>query len=194
MKTEKQKMLDGEIYNAADKELISRWHLAKQLQQAYNNTNSTDQERLGELLNKLLGSRGKNTWIAAPFFTDYGENIHLGNHIEINMNCVFLDCNLITIGDHSGIGPGVHIYTVFHPIKASERLYDTKENEFSFWKSLTAPVSIGKNVWIGGGSIILPGVSIGDGTTIGAGSVVTKSIPAHVVAVGNPCRVIRNIE
>lgn len=105
------------------------------------------------------------------------------------MNCVFLDCNTISIGDYSGIGPGVHIYTVFHPVVPEERLAENS----SFWKSLTAPVNIGKNVWIGGGSIILPGVSIGDGTTIGAGSVVTHDIPSRCVAVGNPCRVIKNI-
>ena len=124
-----------------------------------------------------------------PFFVDYGENIHIGKNVEINMNCAFLDCNTITIGDFSGIGPGVHIYTVFHPTDPVKRFGENS----SFWKSLTAPVSIGKNVWIGGGSIILPGVSIGDGTTIGAGSVVTKSIPANCIAVGNPCKVIKYI-
>ena len=118
------------------------------------------------------------------------ENIYIGKNVEINMNCVFLDCNKIVIGDNSGIGPGVHIYTVFHSTKALER---TSENS-TFWKSQTAPVIIGNNVWIGGGCIILPGVTIGDNTTIGAGSVVTKSIPANVLAVGNPCRILKQIE
>ena len=105
------------------------------------------------------------------------------------MNCVFLDCNRITIGNNCGIGPGVHIYAVTHPIKASDRI---SENS-SFWKSKTAPVTIGNNVWIGGGAIILPGVTIGDNTTIGAGSVVTHNIPANTLAAGNPCRVIKDI-
>lgn len=190
MKTEKEKMLSGEPYDCGDSELLGRWHKAKQLQREYNDTPSDDRVRLSALLDDLLGSRGENVWISAPFFVDYGENIHLGKNIEINMNCVFLDCNEIVIGDFTGIGPGVHIYTAFHSTNPVERL----SPKSSFWQSLTAPVHIGRNVWIGGGSIILPGVTIGDGTTIGAGSVVTKSIPANCVAVGNPCRVIRQIK
>ena len=104
------------------------------------------------------------------------------------MNCVFLDCNCISIGNNCGIGPGVHIYTVSHPVNAKERLAENS----SFWKSYTAPVTIGDNVWIGGSSVILPGITIGDNTTIGAGSVVTKSIPENCVAVGNPCKIIRH--
>ncbi|HJB85585.1 MAG TPA: sugar O-acetyltransferase [Candidatus Alistipes merdigallinarum] len=180
-------MLAGEVYDCGDAQLIERWHLAKRLQLKYNLTDSRDKETQKLILDELLGSYGESTWISAPFFVDYGENIHIGNHVEINMNCVFLDCNTITIGDFSGIGPGVHIYTVFHPTNPIERI----DENSTFWKSQTAPVSIRRNVWIGGGSIILPGVVIGDGTTIGAGSVVTKSIPANCIAVGNPCRVIK---
>jgi maltose O-acetyltransferase len=188
-KSEKQKMLSGEIYDCGDEELLTRWHKAKVLQQEYNNAISDDMVTKNKILDELLGSYDKNVWITAPFFVDYGENIYLGKNVEINMNCVFLDCNRIIIGDFSGIGPGVHIYTVFHPTNPKERL---RENN-TFWKSQTAPVTIGRNVWIGGGSIILPGVTIGDESTIGAGSVVTKSIPAHCVAVGNPCRVLHKI-
>lgn len=189
MKTEKEKMLAGDIYNCTDAELLTRWHLAKRLQQSYNTTDSRDSETLNSILDELVGSRGENVWIAAPFFVDYGENIHIGNNVEINMNCLFLDCNRITIGDNCGIGPGVHIYAVTHPVKASDRL---PENS-TFWKSYTAPVTIGENVWIGGGAIVLPGVTIGDNTTIGAGSVVVDDIPSGVLAVGNPCRVIRKL-
>ena len=124
----------------------------------------------------MLGSRGENVWISAPFFVDYGENIHIGKNVEINMNCVFLDCNKITIGDFSGIGPGVHIYAVFHPVDPRKRFAE----DSSFWRSQTAPVHIGKNVWI-------------EGSTIGAGSVVTHDIPSYCVAAGNPCRVIRRL-
>lgn len=188
--TEKEKMLAGEIYDCGDTELITRWHLAKCLQQRYNETDSREKGQLVELMDELLGSQGDNVWISAPFFVDYGENIHIGNNVEINMNCVFLDCNRITIGDNSGIGPGVHIYTVTHPTNPEQR----KAENGHFWRSFTAPVTIGENVWIGGSSVILPGVTIGDNVTIGAGSVVTRSIPANCVAVGNPCRVIRKIE
>ena len=193
MKSEKQKMLDGEPYDCGDHELITRWHEAKRIQTLYNQTDSKDRETLNRLLDELLGARGKNAWVAAPFFVDYGDNIFLGNNIEINMNCVFLDCNKITIGDNTGIGPGVHIYAVSHPVKAEERLSHQEGVDFPFWKSLTAPVTIGKNVWIGGASVILPGVHIGDNTTIGAGSVVTQDIPANCLAVGNPCRVVRKL-
>lgn len=189
MKSEKEKMLGGEIYDCGDEALLRRWHEAKRLQAEYNATASDDAERQAALLDRLLGSRGKDVSIAAPFFVDYGENIYLGRNVEINMNCVFLDCNRITIGDYSGIGPGVHIYTVFHPTDPDERL----SPEGRFWRSRTAPVTIGRNVWIGGGTIVLPGVTIGDGCTIGAGSVVTHDIPPRCIAVGNPCRVIRRL-
>jgi len=193
MKTEKEKMLSGEYYDAGDNELITRWHLAKKLMREYNQADTTDREGLNHILDQLLGSRGESVWISAPFFVDYGENIHLGNGIEINMNCIFLDCNKITIGDNSGIGPNVQIYAVTHPVDPNERLTSNQSGTFAFWNTYTAPVTIGKNVWIGGNSIILPGVTIGDNTTIGAGSVVSKSIPSNCVAVGNPCRIIRRV-
>ncbi len=193
MKSEKEKMLSGELYDGSDPELLNRWHLAKELMQKYNRADSKDRKLLDSILGQLLGSKGENVWISAPFFVDYGENIHLGNNCEINMNCVFLDCNKITIGDYSGIGPNVQIYAVGHPIQPEERLSERRGDEFPSWNSFTAPVTIGRNVWIGGGAIILPGVTIGDNTTIGAGSVVTKSIPANCLAVGNPCKVIRHL-
>ena len=189
MRTEKEKMLAGENYDATSPELWERWQLAKRVPSDYNNTPMTDTGRLSALLDLLLGSYGEHVWISAPFFVDYGENIHIGHHVEINMNCVFLDCNRITIGNYSGIGPGVHIYTVFHPTNPAER----RNENAAFWNSSTAPVVIGDDVWIGGRSVILPGVTVGNGTTIGAGSVVTHSIPSGVVAVGNPCRVIRHL-
>ncbi|MCD7902010.1 MAG: sugar O-acetyltransferase [Bacteroides sp.] len=192
-RTEKEKMLAGEYYYAGDKELITRWHLAKKLTLAYNQADSTDKELLDSILSELLGSKGENVWVTAPIFVDYGENIHLGNNVEINMNCVFLDCNKITIGDNSGIAPNVQIYAVGHPVDPNVRLNKDLTGDLSAWKTSSAPVTIGSNVWIGGGSIILPGVTIGDNTTIGAGSVVTKSIPANCLAIGNPCKVIREL-
>lgn len=188
--TEHEKMLAGELYDCGDAQLIERWHLAKRLQQQYNATDSRESVLLNTILDELLGTKGDGVWITAPFFVDYGENIHIGNRVEINMNCVFLDCNRISIGNNSGIGPGVHIYTVTHPVDSATRL----SADSQFWKSYTAPVTIGNNVWIGGGSIILPGVTIGDHSTVGAGSVVTKSIPENCLAAGNPCRIIRKID
>lgn len=190
MKTEKEKMLSGELYDAADPELLERWHLAKDLTRTYNNHNTRDRAFMEDILHQLLGKRGKGTWIAPPFHVDYGENIYLDDCVEINMNCVFLDCGKITIGAHTGIGPGVHIYAVGHPTKAEDRMNPNS----TFWVGITAPVTIGKNVWIGGGTLIMPGVTIGDHTTIAAGSVVTKDIPAHVLAAGNPCRVIKEFK
>lgn len=186
--TEKEKMLAGMTYDCGDAGLIERWHLAKYLQREYINTDTKDREALNAILDRLIGSRGENVWISAPFYVDYGENIHIGNNVEINMNCVFLDCNRITIGDNCGIGPGVHIYAVTHPVSPEERL----SGNSTFWRSYTAPVTLGRNVWIGGGSIILAGVEIGDNVTVGAGSVVNKSIPANSLAAGNPCCIIKN--
>lgn len=194
MKTEKEKMLDGELYDPGDKELITRWHLAKKLMKEYNKTDTTNKDMLDGYLTRLLGYKGDNVWITAPFYVDYGENIYIGNNCEINMNCVFLDCNKITIGDNCGIGPNVQIYAVTHPVDPNERLNQGEEDgSFPFWRSYTAPVTIGNNVWIGGGTIILPGVTIGDNTTIGAGSLVTKSIPANCLAIGSPCQVVRHL-
>jgi len=191
MKTEKEKMLAGEYYDAGDKELIDRWHFAKKLAKEYYLADTTDRELLNKILDQLLGAKGKNVWISAPFFVDYGENIYMGDNCEINMNCTFLDCNKITLGDNCGIGPNVQIYAVTHPIVPQERLTNDTSRELSIWKTYTAPVTLGNNVWIGGGSVVLPGVTIGDNTTIGAGSVVTKSIPANCLAVGNPCKVVK---
>ena len=191
--TEQEKMLAGELYDCGDPELMELWNRGKNLMQRYNNLDYSDRITQSKILDELLGSRGEQTQITAPFYVDYGKFIHLGNNCEINMNCVFLDCNRITIGDNALIAPGVHIYTVFHPVSARERFHTSIGGSFPFAVSRTAPVAIGNNVWIGGGSIILPGVTIGDNVTIGAGSVVTKSLPANVLAFGNPCKVVREI-
>ena len=195
--TEKEKMLAGIPYNCGDKQLLQQWHRAKALLLEYNTTPSTDKNKLDEILHQLLGKRGTNLWITAPFFCDYGENISIGENSEINFNCIFLDCNRITIGKNALIGPSVQIYAAFHPIKAGERIQETSSGNglgMIFCKTQSAPVTIGDNVWIGGGSIILPGVSIGDNVTIGAGSVVTKSIPGDTLAYGNPCNPVRSLK
>jgi len=183
--TEKEKMLAGELYDCGDAELLALWHRAKDLARDYNLTNSSDTKRKSELLNELLGKVGNQLWITPPFHVDYGCNIYFGNNCEVNMNCTFLDDNKIIIGD----APNVQIYTAYHPTHYLDRFTISENETFNFCKTQTAPVIIGKNVWIGGGTIILPGVTIGDNTVIGAGSVVTKDIPADTIAYGNPCKV-----
>jgi maltose O-acetyltransferase len=132
-----------------------------------------------------LAETGSDIWIEPPFYCDYGSQIIIGDNVYVNFNCTFLDAAPILIGSGTFIAPNVSIYTETHSVIAAERLQRGSD--------LAYPVKIGTNVWIGGGSIILPGVTVGDNTTIGAGSVVTRAIPANVVAVGNPCRVIRGL-
>lgn len=190
--TEREKMLAGELYDCSDPELLAQWHKAKDLVHAYNQTASENLDEKDRILTALLGRRGANLWITPPFFVDYGVNICFGENCEVNMNCTFLDDNKIVIGDNALIAPNVQIYTAFHPTSAADRFGPPREDgSFSFCKTQTAPVIIGDNVWIGGGAIILPGVTIGDNVVIGAGSVVTKDIPSDKVALGSPCRAVR---
>lgn len=190
--TEREKMLAGQLYDCGDEELLAQWHKAKNLARKYNQTDSANEQEKEQILSELLGGKGKNLWITPPFFVDYGNNIYFGNNCEVNMNCTFLDDNIIRIGDNALIAPNVQIYTAFHPANAVDRLGTPREDgSFEFCKTQTAPVVIGNNVWIGGGAIIMPGVTIGDNVVIGAGSIVTKDIPSNVIAYGNPCRVMR---
>ena len=190
--TEWEKMLAGQLYDCADPELLDLWHRAKDLVRDYNRADSRDLAEKERILDALLGGRGRNLWITPPFFVDYGCNIYLGDNCEINMNCVFLDDNRIVIGKNALIAPCVQIYTAFHPLNAAERFGPAgADGSFAFCRTRTAPVTIGDNVWIGGGVIIMPGVTIGDNVVIGAGSVVTKDIPSDTVAFGNPCRAVR---
>ena len=193
--TEKEKMLHGEIYNSRDSELIAMYHKARKLMKALNNLDSTETGKKDEVLSELLGSKGKGVWIETPFFCDYGENIFIGENTFVNTNCIFLDNNKIIIGKNGLIAPYVQIYTAGHPLKVSERLNTTKKDNKNEAKYPTyaRPVKIGDAVWIGGNTVIMPGVTIGNNVTIGAGSVVTKDIPDDVLAFGNPCRVIRKI-
>jgi maltose O-acetyltransferase len=182
--TDKQKMLAGELYRSTDAELVTGMaETQKALRELNAIPNETPEERFAHL-QKLFGHIGPNTQIRSPFFCDYGTHISIGRDSFANFNCVFLDCNHISIGDYAQIGPGVHIYTAWHPVDPEARKSGLEA---------ASPVTIGHNVWIGGGAIICPGVSIGDDSVIGAGSVVIGDIPAGVVAVGNPCRVLRRL-
>ena len=189
--TEKEKMLRGNNYDSRDLELINMYHKARKLLKQYNNLDSRLLEQREQILSELLEFKGTRVWVESPFFCDYGENISIGENTFINVNCMFLDTNKISIGKNGLIAPYVQIYTANHPLKASERIVE-KGNESRYVTS-SKPVSIGDNVWIGGNSVIFPGVIIGDNVTIGAGSVVAKNIPDNVLAYGNPCQIIREL-
>jgi maltose O-acetyltransferase len=183
MKTEKQKMLAGELYLANDPELAVEHLRASQLLQHYQATEASDHQTRAQMLRELLGGVGQNPQVVPPFYCDYGSNIFVGDRFYMNYGGVILDCNTVHIGNDVLCAPYVQIYTATHPTDPAVRLTG---------KELALPIRIGNNVWIGGGAIIGPGVTIGDNTTIGAGSVVVKDIPANVIAVGNPCRVLRS--
>ena len=183
MRTEREKMLAGELYDPLDPELARARDRARDLCQDLNATREADQEQRRRILTELFGAGGDSVWMQPPFFCDYGSNIRLGRRCFFNFNCVVLDVCSVQIGDHTLFGPAVQIYTATHPLNAELR----RTQEFG------KPVAIGSDVWVGGGAIICPGVTIGDRVVIGAGSVVTRDIPAGVFAAGNPCRVIREI-
>lgn len=195
MKTELEKCMAGEIYNCHDDIFLDFKKTARKLLKEYNSLSYEQKLEKREVLQYLFGSIGTNVSVGSPFICDYGCNIYLGSNVSVNMNCTFVDCNKITIGNNVLIASNVQIYTATHPVELEERLtqnWDAKSGEY-FCCTYALPVTIGDGCWIGGGVIILPGVNIGNGSVIGAGSVVTKDIPENSVAVGNPCRVIREI-
>ena len=183
MKTEKEKMLDGEIYLANDKVLVAERTTAKKLLHKLNVTEYLMNGNSRAILRQLLPNSNKKIYIEPPFHCDYGYNIYSGENVYFNVNCVVLDTMKVTIGDNVFFAPGVQIYTAAHPLDAIER----RTVEFS------KPVFIGNDCWIGGNSVICPGVTIGNGCVIGAGSIVTKDIPNNSLAVGNPAKVIREL-
>ncbi len=185
MQTEKEKMLAGLYYLSGDKELVKERKNARSLLK-YLNDSSDDEDYVARegFIRQLLGAAGCSPYIEPPFYCDYGYNIRVGANFYANFNCTILDVCQVTMGDNVMLGPHVQIYTATHPLTHSQRI-----NGIEYGK----PVSIGNNVWIGGGSIINPGVSIGNNVVIGSGSVVTKDIPDNVLVAGNPARVIREL-
>jgi maltose O-acetyltransferase len=183
MRTERDKMLAGELYDPMDPELVAARDRARDLCQALNATREAEQEERRRIVRELFGAGGDSVWMQPPFFCDYGANILLGERVFFNFNCVVLDVCPVTIGDYTLFGPSVQIYTATHPMNAALR----RKQEFA------KPIAIGSDVWVGGGAILCPGVRIGSRSVIGAGSVVTRDIPEAVFAAGNPCRVIRDI-
>jgi maltose O-acetyltransferase len=178
-KTEKQKMLAGELYRPGSAELKADENANKAWMETYNAVLDRPVDERLALLKAHFGAIGADCVIRPPFFCDYGYNIRLGDNVFINFNCVILDIVMVTIGDRTQIGPAVQIYAADHPRDAKVR---AEGLEFG------RPVSIGTDVWIGGGAIIVPGVTIGDGVVIGAGSVVTRDVPAGAIVAGNPAK------
>ncbi len=181
MKSEKEKMLAGELYDPLDPQLCRERDLCRDLCLLLNATREDQKEERQRLLAELFGKE-TDAWVQPPFFCDYGKNIVLGAKVFFNFNCVVLDVAPVTIGDNVLFGPSVQIYTATHPISAAERRK---------WLELAKPITIGSDVWVGGGAIICPGVTIGERSVIGAGSVITRDIPSDVIASGNPARIIR---
>ncbi len=182
--TEKEKMLAGDLYDPLDPLLVKERSKARLLVERLNKGSERETEERKRIIRSLLPDADPEIWLQPPFYCDYGYNIIAGEKVFLNFNCVILDVMQVKIGARTLIGPNVQIYTATHPMDHMER---ASGREFA------KPVTIGEDVWIGGGAIICPGVSIGARTVIGAGSVVTKDIPADVMAAGNPCKVIRKL-
>lgn len=183
LKTEKEKMLAGEIYNCLDPELEAERQKARELLWRYNLTAAMPERE--RILRQFLGKIGQNSIIEPPFYCTYGWNIHIGDHVYLNVLCTILDCNQVHIGPRVMIGPNVQIYTAAHALQAEARIQGLEEAK---------AIVIEDNVWLGGGAILLPGVRIGRNAVVGAGAVVSRSVPANTVVAGNPARVIREIE
>lgn len=185
MKTEKEKMLAGELYDALDPLLSEERLKARLLLKELNDSREDETEKRSRILEELIPNAGEGLWLQPPFYCDYGYNITVGERVFFNFNCVVLDVTTVTIGSRTLFGPNVQIYTATHPMDHQERASGLE---------YARPITIGEDVWVGGSAVICPGVTIGHRSVIGAGSVVTKDIPADVFAAGNPCRVIRPIE
>ena len=185
MKTEKQKMILGELYDPLDEELAKERLQTRLLIKALNENGEDEEEKRKEILKKLIPDTCEGLWLQPPFYCDYGSNIHVGDKVFFNFNCVILDVMQVKIGSRTLFGPNVQIYTATHPMSFRERAAGLE---------YARPVTIGEDVWVGGSAIICPGVTIGDRSVIGAGSVVTRDIPSDVFAAGNPCRVIRTLQ
>ncbi len=185
MKSEKEKMLSGELYDPLDPQLSDERRQARLLIEELNVTKDDQTDERNRLLGQLLPHAGTGLWIQPPFFCDYGSNITLGDSVFFNFSCIVLDVAPVRIGSRVLFGPAVQIYAATHPLRAADRRTGLEAGK---------AVEIGDDVWVGGGAVICPGVRIGSRTVIGAGSVVTKDVPDDVFAAGNPCRVVKKID
>lgn len=186
---------DSDFLETADSDTLKLIARTRELTREYYLSDYEDTQKREAILRELLGGIGENVEIDTPFHCDHGNNIFLGNDVIIGINCTFVDNAEIRIGNRVLIASNVQFYTSSHPVLPQERLVDDwKEKGTTFFRTYARPIEIKDNAWIGGGSILLPGVTVGENSVIGAGSVVNRSIPANCVAVGNPCRVIRTLE
>lgn len=184
--TEKEKAKNGELYNPMyDEELTTEHFKVKDLCFKYNNTLPSNVNERNSILKQILTTTDKTTIIEQPFMCDYGYNIKFGKNFYANHNLIILDTATVKFGDNVLIGPNCGFYTAGHPVDVNLR-----NSGLEYAK----PITVGNNVWFGGNVVVLPGVTIGNNTIIGAGSVVTKDIPSNVIAVGNPCKIIKNIQ
>lgn len=188
-------MLGGEFYDSRDPELLALAHHARAQLARYTATPSDAATLRREILETLLGGLGTGVWIEPPFFCDYGAHIYIGAESFVNVNCVFLDSAEIRIGSNVLIGPGVQLLTVTHPLRAEDRIVarSARNAGAAPYHTSARPITIGDGVWVGAGSIVLPGVTIGAGSTIGAASLVTSDVPPNCLALGQPCRVQREL-
>lgn len=185
MESEKEKCRKGQLYDANnDRELIEERQRCKEICFKYNRLSPLQTDQREQILRRLLGRTGAHFLIEQPFYCDYGYNIEIGENFYANVNCVILDGAKVTFGDNVFVAPNCGFYTAGHPFDVDQR---NRGLEYAY------PITVGNNVWIGAQVCVLPGVTIGDNCVIGAGSVVTRDIPPHSLAVGNPCRVIRRI-
>ena len=189
--TEPEKMIAGMPYDAGDPFLVTARTKAHDLCTELNALKESDGKRRAEILARLLPHLGEDAYIQGPFYCDYGFNIKTGGRFYANFNLTVLDCAPVTIGDDVMIGPNVSLYTAYHPLDYKQRNMRRRDDGSLYDIEYAKPIVIGSNCWLAGGVTVLPGITIGEGSVIGAGSVVTKDIPAHSVAVGNPCRVIK---
>ena len=179
-----EKMQNGDLYLPSDDALLERQRQCLEILYDFNTTRPSELQKRTEILRRLLAEIGNDCYIEPPLHTNWGCHTHLGHHVYANFNLTLVDDGDIFIGNHVMFGPNVTLATAGHPIMPQLRQEGMQFN---------IPIRIGNNVWIGAGTIVLPGVTIGENTVIGAGSVVTKDIPANVVAVGNPCKILREI-
>lgn len=183
--TDFEKLHSGDIYNPGGDEIMAEQLKCLDKLYDFNATRPTELEKRGELLKEMFAEIGEGCYIEPPFHANWGgRHVHFGKNVYLNFNCTFVDDTHIYVGDYTMFGPNVVLATAGHPILPALR-----EKAYQY----NMPIHIGKNCWLGAGVIVLPGVTVGDNTVIGAGSVVTKDIPANCVAVGNPCRVLREI-
>jgi maltose O-acetyltransferase len=185
MVSEKEKMLEGELYDPSDPELAAERRRAREYTRRFNRTDGTEPEVRRSLLDELFGSTGEDPHVEPPFRCDYGYNVHVGDGFYANFDCVILDVRRVEMGRNCWLGPGVHVYTATHPLDAETRVEGPEYGK---------PVTMGDDVWVGGRAVIDPGVEIGDSAVVAAGAVVTDDVPENTVVGGNPATVVKELD